>query len=116
MPGALEAAETSARCLLARWPDAAAGRRVLREIDDARRHERAAVLARDGAAALEHGAFAEAARLLGLALAADPAIGTVAMVFNETGSGIVNDADGIGRALHAAGKRLILDAVRMRAV
>lgn len=72
--GALEAAETSARCLLARWPDAAAGRRVLREIDDARRHERAAVLARDGAAALEHGAFAEAARLLGLALAADPAL------------------------------------------
>ena len=31
-------------------------------------------------------------------LEADPAIGTVAMVFNETGSGIVNDADGIGRA------------------
>jgi 2-aminoethylphosphonate-pyruvate transaminase len=45
------------------------------------------------------------------ALAADPAIGTVAMVFNETGSGIVNDAEGIGRALQAAGKRLVLDAV-----
>jgi 2-aminoethylphosphonate-pyruvate transaminase len=45
------------------------------------------------------------------ALAADPAIGTVAMVYNETGSGIVNDAEGIGRALHAAGRRLILDAV-----
>jgi len=44
-------------------------------------------------------------------LDADPSIGTVAMVFNETGSGIVNDAEGIGRALHAAGKRLILDAV-----
>ena len=45
------------------------------------------------------------------ALEADPSIGTVAMVFNETGSGIVNDAEGIGRALHAAGRRFILDAV-----
>ena len=45
------------------------------------------------------------------ALEADPAIGTVAMVFNETGSGIVNDAEGIGQALRARGTRLILDAV-----
>jgi 2-aminoethylphosphonate-pyruvate transaminase len=45
------------------------------------------------------------------ALEADPAIGTVAMVFNETGSGIVNDAPGIGDALRARGRRLILDAV-----
>lgn len=45
------------------------------------------------------------------ALEADPAIGTVAMVFNETGSGIVNDAAGIGDALRARGRRLILDAV-----
>lgn len=45
------------------------------------------------------------------ALDADPAIGTLAMVFNETGSGIVNDAPGIGDALRARGTRLILDAV-----
>lgn len=44
-------------------------------------------------------------------LEADPAIGHVAMVFNETGSGIVNDAEGIGAALRGAGRRLILDAV-----
>ena len=45
------------------------------------------------------------------ALDADPAIGTVAMVFNETGSGIVNDAAGIGDALRARDVRLVLDAV-----
>lgn len=45
------------------------------------------------------------------ALDADPAIGSVALVFNETGSGIVNDAAGIGDALRARGTRLILDAV-----
>jgi len=45
------------------------------------------------------------------ALEADPAIGTVAMVFNETGSGIVNDAEGIGGALRGLGRRMILDAV-----
>jgi 2-aminoethylphosphonate-pyruvate transaminase len=45
------------------------------------------------------------------ALEADPAIGHLAMVFNETGSGIVNDAEGIGRAVAAAGRRMILDAV-----
>ncbi|WP_291830580.1 aminotransferase class V-fold PLP-dependent enzyme, partial [Bosea sp. (in: a-proteobacteria)] len=45
------------------------------------------------------------------ALDADPSIGSVAMVFNETGSGIVNDAGGIGDALRARGTRLILDAV-----
>ncbi len=44
-------------------------------------------------------------------LEVDPEIGTVAMVFNETGSGIVNDAPGIGDALRARGTRLILDAV-----
>ncbi|WP_137124844.1 2-aminoethylphosphonate--pyruvate transaminase [Roseomonas sp. HF4] len=44
-------------------------------------------------------------------LEADPSIGTVAMVFNETGSGIVNDAPGIGAAVRALGRRMILDAV-----
>lgn len=45
------------------------------------------------------------------ALEADPSIGSVALVFNETGSGIVNDAAGIGDVLRARGVRLILDAV-----
>lgn len=45
------------------------------------------------------------------ALEADPAIGHLAMVFNETGSGIVNDAEGIGAAVRGAGRRMILDAV-----
>ena len=45
------------------------------------------------------------------ALEADPSIGTVALVFNETGSGIVNDAEGIGAAVRAAGRRIVLDAV-----
>jgi len=45
------------------------------------------------------------------ALAADPGISHVVMVYNETGSGIVNDVEGIGAAVRAAGRRLILDAV-----
>lgn len=45
------------------------------------------------------------------ALEADPAIGTVALVYNETGSGIVNDVEGIGAAVRAAGRRMVLDAV-----
>ncbi|MBW8268235.1 2-aminoethylphosphonate--pyruvate transaminase [Caldovatus aquaticus] len=45
------------------------------------------------------------------ALAADPAIGHVGMVYSETGSGIVNDPEAIGAVVRAAGRRLILDAV-----
>ena len=45
------------------------------------------------------------------ALAADPAIGHVLMVHNETGSGIVNDPAVIGPVVRAAGRRLILDSV-----
>jgi len=45
------------------------------------------------------------------ALAADPAIGHVVMVQNETGSGIVNAPAVIGPVVRAAGRRLILDAV-----
>lgn len=70
--GQRETAESAARELLARWPDSAAARRVLREIEDARRRERAAALARDGSAALDRGDAAAAARLLGLAVATDP--------------------------------------------
>jgi len=45
------------------------------------------------------------------ALEADPDIGIVAFVYNETGSGIVNDAEGIGAAARKAGRRVVLDAV-----
>jgi 2-aminoethylphosphonate-pyruvate transaminase len=44
-------------------------------------------------------------------LAADPAIGHVALVYSETGSGIVNDVPGIGRAVRQAGRRMLVDAV-----
>ncbi|MBR0672985.1 2-aminoethylphosphonate--pyruvate transaminase [Neoroseomonas soli] len=44
-------------------------------------------------------------------LESDPSIGTVAFVYNETGSGIVNDAEGIGAAVRKAGRRMVLDAV-----
>lgn len=45
------------------------------------------------------------------ALAADPAIRHVGLVYSETGSGVVLDAAAIGQVVHAAGARLILDAV-----
>lgn len=45
------------------------------------------------------------------ALAADPGISHVVMVYNETGSGIVNDIAAIGAVVRAAGRRIILDAV-----
>ena len=45
------------------------------------------------------------------ALAADPSITHVALVYSETGGGIVNDPNLIGPVVHAAGRRLILDAV-----
>ena len=45
------------------------------------------------------------------ALAADPTISHVGMVYSETGSGIVNDPAEIGAVVRAAGRRLIIDAV-----
>ncbi len=45
------------------------------------------------------------------ALAADLAVGHVALVHSETGSGIVNDPEEIGAVARAAGRRLILDSV-----
>lgn len=48
---------------------------------------------------------------IGAALAADPAIGHVVMIHNETGSGVVNDPAVIGPVVRAAGRRLILDSV-----
>lgn len=45
------------------------------------------------------------------ALAAHPECSHVAMVYSETGSGIVNDPALIGPVVRAAGRRMILDAV-----
>ena len=45
------------------------------------------------------------------ALAAHPDATHVIAVHSETGSGIVNDAEAIGAAARAAGRRMILDAV-----
>ncbi|MCK8782926.1 2-aminoethylphosphonate--pyruvate transaminase [Roseomonas sp. NAR14] len=45
------------------------------------------------------------------ALAADPAIGHVAVVQSETGSGVVNDVAAIGAVARGAGRRMILDSV-----
>ncbi len=45
------------------------------------------------------------------ALEADPEITHLALVYSETGSGIVNDAEGACAAARATGRRVILDAV-----
>jgi len=45
------------------------------------------------------------------ALAADPAISHVGLVYSETGTGVIHDAPAIGAAVRAAGRRMILDAV-----
>jgi 2-aminoethylphosphonate-pyruvate transaminase len=45
------------------------------------------------------------------ALAADPAISHVGLVYSETSSGVVHDPAAVGRAVHAAGRRLLVDAV-----
>lgn len=45
------------------------------------------------------------------ALAADPAISHVGLVYSETGTGVVHDVHAIGARVRAAGRRIILDAV-----
>jgi len=45
------------------------------------------------------------------ALAADPSIGHVGVVYSETGSGVVHNARAIGDVVRAAGRRMIVDAV-----
>lgn len=45
------------------------------------------------------------------ALAADPTITHLGMVYNETSTGIVHDVEAIGAVVRAAGRRMILDAV-----
>jgi 2-aminoethylphosphonate-pyruvate transaminase len=46
-----------------------------------------------------------------VALAADPTISHVGLVYSETGSGIVHDVAAVGAAVRAAGRRMIVDAV-----
>lgn len=45
------------------------------------------------------------------ALAADPLISHVGLVYSETGTGVIHDARAIGAAVHRAGRRMLLDAV-----
>lgn len=45
------------------------------------------------------------------ALAADPEIGHVGLVYSETSSGVVHDPVAIGAVVRAAGRRMLLDAV-----
>jgi 2-aminoethylphosphonate-pyruvate transaminase len=49
--------------------------------------------------------------IVGTALAADPGIGHVGMVYSETSTGVVHDPAILGPVVHAAGCRLIVDAV-----
>jgi 2-aminoethylphosphonate-pyruvate transaminase len=52
-----------------------------------------------------------AAEAVAAALAADPAIGHVGLVYSETSSGVVHDPVAIGRVVAAVGRRMLLDAV-----
>ena len=45
------------------------------------------------------------------ALAADPSLTHVGMVYSETGSGIIHDIEAVGAVVRAAGRRMIIDAV-----
>jgi 2-aminoethylphosphonate-pyruvate transaminase len=45
------------------------------------------------------------------ALAADPTISHVGLVYSETGSGVVHDPAAVGAVVRAAGRRLLVDAV-----
>ncbi len=49
--------------------------------------------------------------LVTAALAADPTISHVGMVYSETGSGVIHDPAVVGAAVRAAGRRMIVDAV-----
>jgi 2-aminoethylphosphonate-pyruvate transaminase len=51
------------------------------------------------------------AEAIAAALAADPTISHVGLVYSETSTGVVHDAGAIGAAVRAAGRRMILDAV-----
>ena len=45
------------------------------------------------------------------ALDADPTLSHVAMVYSETGSGVIHDVQAVGEVVCAAGRRMIIDAV-----
>lgn len=45
------------------------------------------------------------------ALASDPTISHVGMVYSETGSGMIHDVSAVGAVVRAAGRRMIVDAV-----
>jgi 2-aminoethylphosphonate-pyruvate transaminase len=45
------------------------------------------------------------------ALAADPTLSHVGMVYSETGSGVIHDVQAIGAVVRKAGRRMILDAI-----
>ena len=45
------------------------------------------------------------------ALAADPSLSHVGLVYSETSTGVIHDAPAIGAAVRAAGRRMVLDAV-----
>ena len=45
------------------------------------------------------------------ALAADPAITHVGLVYSETGTGVIHDVAAVGAVVRAAGRRMIVDAV-----
>lgn len=49
--------------------------------------------------------------MVAAALAADPAISHVGLVYSETSSGVVHDPAAIGAVVRAAGRRMILDSV-----
>jgi 2-aminoethylphosphonate-pyruvate transaminase len=50
-------------------------------------------------------------QVVAAALAADPTISHVGLVYSETGSGVIHDVVTVGAAVRAAGRRLIVDAV-----
>src|SRR3954469_23951479 len=45
------------------------------------------------------------------ALADDPTLSHVGIVYSETGSGVIHDVESIGAVVRAAGRRMIIDAV-----
>jgi 2-aminoethylphosphonate-pyruvate transaminase len=45
------------------------------------------------------------------ALAADPTLTHVGMVYSETGSGLIHDVEAVGAVVRTAGRRMIIDAV-----
>ncbi len=49
--------------------------------------------------------------LIAAALAADPTLSHVGLVYSETSTGVIHDAVAIGAAVRAAGRRMVLDAV-----